>query len=73
MQRGEVEDLEVHAEVVAGGGPVGSGTGVPRLRPPQVVELLENGDDVGEVRCAGPVVHRASNTSAIRRTTTAGV
>jgi hypothetical protein len=25
------------------------------------------------VRCAGPVVHRASNTSAIRRTTTAGV
>jgi hypothetical protein len=33
MQRGEVEDLEVHAEVVAGGGPAGSGTGVPRLRP----------------------------------------
>lgn len=72
MQRGEVEQREVHAEVVAGRTGrfwhgcrttvPAAGWGAARGRP----ERREAG-------CAARVVYRASNTAAIRGTTTAGV
>ena len=69
---GDWVDGEEHPAHLRLGVPRNQSDDVPRLRPPRVVELLED-DDVGEARCAGHVVHRAFNTSAIRGTTTAGV
>jgi hypothetical protein len=61
MQRGEVEDLEVHAEVVAG------------ADRPGLAQASHDFAHVGGARCAGHVVHRLSSTLAIRFATMAGV